>query len=146
MERQPLAGGLKKTVQYAHKQQPWLANYLLDARFQISNDLAENAIRPITVGSGDWLFSDAVKGTRASAVVYSLMETDKANGLPAIDYVLSNLPLMDFRRDPEQLKLLMPRSDYMRDCFDLNRMSRRLSSGRWHCQRLLFSVKSVVFL
>ena len=123
MERQPLAGGLKKAVQYARKQQPWLENYLLDARCQISNNLAENAIRPFTVGRKNWLFSDTVKGARASAVVYSLVETAEANGLSARDYLhiaLSNLPSTDFRRAPEQLKLLMPWSDYMRSCFEQN--------------------------
>ena len=114
---------MKKAVQYARKQQPWLENYLLDARCQISNNLAENAIRPFTVGRKNWLFSDTVKGARASAVVYSLVETAEANGLSARDYlhiVLSNLPSMDFRRDPEQLKLLMPWSDYIRGCFEQN--------------------------
>ena len=50
LEQQPLAGNLKKAVQYARKQQPYMENYLLDPRCQISNNLAENAIRPFTVG------------------------------------------------------------------------------------------------
>src|SRR5699024_1634926 len=56
----------KKAVQYARKQQPYMENYLLDPRCQISNNLAENAIRPFTVGRKNWLFSDTVKGVRAS--------------------------------------------------------------------------------
>src|SRR5699024_9545289 len=67
LERQPLAGNLKKAVQYARKQQPYMENYLLDPRCQISNNLAENAIRPFTVGRKNWLFSDTVKGAKASA-------------------------------------------------------------------------------
>ena len=65
----------KKAVQYARKQQPYMENYLLDPRCQISNNLAENAIRPFTVGRKNWLFSDTVKGAKASAVIYSLVET-----------------------------------------------------------------------
>ena len=56
LEQQPLAGNLKKAVQYARKQQPYMENYLLDPRCQISNNLAENAIRPFTVGRKNWLF------------------------------------------------------------------------------------------
>ena len=121
LERQPLAGNLKKAVQYARKQQPYMENYLLDPRCQISNNLAENAIRPFTVGRKNWLFSDTVKGAKASAVIYSLVETAGANGLSERGYlhiVLSNLPSMDFRQHPELLKDLMPWSDYMRSCFE----------------------------
>ena len=98
-----------------------LENYLLDPRCQISNNLAENAIRPFTVGRKNWLFSDTVKGAKASAVIYSLVETAGANGLSERGYlhiVLSNLPSMDFRQHPELLKDLMPWSDYMRSCFE----------------------------
>ena len=49
-------------------------------RCQISNNLAENAIRPFTVGRKNWLFSDTIKGAKASAVIYSLVETAGANG------------------------------------------------------------------
>ena len=105
----------------ARKQQPYMENYLLDPRCQISNNLAENAIRPFTVGRKNWLFSDTVKGAKASAVIYSLVETAGANGLSERGYlhiVLSNLPSMDFRQHPELLKDLMPWSDYMRSCFE----------------------------
>ena len=121
LEQQPLAGNLKKAVQYARKQQPYMENYLLDPRCRISNNLAENAIRPFTVGRKNWLFSDTVKGAKASAVIYSLVETAGANGLSERGYlhiVLSNLPSMDFRQHPELLKDLMPWSDYMRSCFE----------------------------
>ena len=62
-----------------------------------------------------------VKGAKASAVIYSLVETAGANGLSERGYlhiVLSNLPSMDFRQHPELLKDLMPWSNYMRSCFE----------------------------
>ena len=120
-EQQPLAGNLKKAVQYARKHQPYMENYLLDLSCQISNNFAENAIRPFTVGRKNWLLSDTVKGAKASAVIYSLVETAGANGLSERGYlhiVLSHLPSMDFRQHPELLKDLMPWSDYMRSCFE----------------------------
>ena len=79
-------------MQYARKQQPYLENYLLDPRCQISNNLAENAIRPFTVGRKNWLFSDTVKGAKASAVIYSLVETAGANGLSERGYLHHGLP------------------------------------------------------
>lgn len=61
-----------------------MENYLLDGRCALSNNAAENAIRPFTVGRKNWLFSDTPKGASASAAVYSIIETAKANGLMSI--------------------------------------------------------------
>lgn len=47
----------------------------------IDNNRAENAIRPFVVGRKAWLFSDTVAGANASAVIYSVLETAKANGV-----------------------------------------------------------------
>lgn len=79
---QPLRGSaLGKAVTYALNQRPYMENYLLDGRLSISNNAAENAIRPFTVGRKNWLFADTPKGAAALAAVYSLVETAKANGL-----------------------------------------------------------------
>ena len=87
LAQQPLAGGLKKAVQYAQKQRPYMENYLLDGRCELSNNLAENAIRPFTVGRKNWLFCDTVRGAKASAVIYSLIETAQANDLSPKAYL-----------------------------------------------------------
>ena len=63
-----------------------------------------------------------MKGAKASAVIYSLVETAKANGLSSRDYleiVLENLPSLDFRQQPEMLQHLMPWSDYMKARFEI---------------------------
>jgi transposase len=54
---------------------------------EIDNNLAENAIRPFVVGRNNWLFSDSVAGVSASANLYSLVETTKANGLEPYAYL-----------------------------------------------------------
>ncbi len=72
-----------------------LIRYLDDGRLEIDNNLTENAIRPFVVGRKNWLFSDSVKGVTASANLYSLIETAKANGLEPYGYlrtVFSELP------------------------------------------------------
>lgn len=56
-------------VTYAKNQRPVMENYLLDGRLAISNQIAENAIRPFAVGRRNWLFSASVEGATASAEV-----------------------------------------------------------------------------
>ena len=102
---------LKKAVQYALDQKPNLEHYLLDGRCQISNNLAENAIRPFTIGRKNWLFCDTQAGAKASAAVYSLIETAKANGWNPRKYLymlLSEMPRMDLGQHPEEMDELMP--------------------------------------
>ena len=88
-----------------------MENYLLDGRCSISNNAAENAIRPFTVGRKNWLFADTPKGADASAAVYSLIETAKANGLNAyayLEYLLLYMPGSEWQTCPEELDALMP--------------------------------------
>ncbi len=105
---------LGKAVTYAKNQKPYMENYLLDGRCSISNNAAENAIRPFTVGRKNWLFSDTPKGASASAAVYSIVETAKANGLEIytyLEYLLLYMPDSDWQNHPENLDDLVPWSD-----------------------------------
>lgn len=84
-----------QALQYVKNQQSCLMIYLEDGNCDISNNLAENSIRPFTVGRKNWLFAGSPKGATASAIVYSLVETAKANGLNPHKYLqllLSALP------------------------------------------------------
>jgi transposase len=85
---------------------------------EIDNNLAENAIRPFVVGRKNWLFSDSVAGVSASANLYSLVETTKANGLEPnayLRYLFAELPragtveaieaLLSGNVNPEQITL-----------------------------------------
>ena len=109
---QPLNGSrLGKAVTYAKNQQKYMETYLLDGRCSISNNLAENSIRPFTVGRKNWEFSASTKGAAASATVYSLVETAKANGLNVykyLQYLLQYMPDVDYKNNPEELEELMP--------------------------------------
>ncbi len=105
---------LAKAVTYALNQRPYMENYLLDGRLALSNNAAENAIRPFTVGRKNWLFSDTPKGAKASAAVYSIVETAKANGLNVytyLEYLLMYMPDTDWRNYPEDLEDLLPWSE-----------------------------------
>ena len=109
---------LGKAVTYAMNQRPFMENYLLDGRCAISNNAAENAIRPFTVGRKNWLFADTPKGASASAAVYSIIETAKANGLNVFAYLqhlLLYMPDMDWQNYPEELDDLMPWSSEVQE-------------------------------
>jgi hypothetical protein len=86
---------LGKAVYYALGQWPKLSVFLRDAEVPIDNNRCENAIRPFVVGRKGWLFSDTVAGAVASANLYSLVETAKANGVEPHAYlslVFARLP------------------------------------------------------
>ena len=84
------AGGSKlaKAVQYALNEKRYLYGFLADLGIEISNNRAENAIRPFVVGRKNWLFSDSPKGATASAMLYSLVVSAKMNGLSAEEYLV----------------------------------------------------------
>jgi transposase len=87
-----------KALNYLHNEWSKLIGYLNDGRLEIDNNRAENAIRPFVIGRKNWLFSDSVRGVNASANLYSLIETAKANGLEPYVYlrrVFTELPKAD---------------------------------------------------
>jgi hypothetical protein len=115
----PLQGSkLGEAVTYALNQKDALETFLEDGRIEISNNRAENAIRPFVVGRKAWLFADTKKGATASAIVYSIVETAKANNLNVYRYlthVFSKMPGMDFKSDPSLLQDLLPWSSKLPD-------------------------------
>lgn len=78
---------LGRACQYAVSQRKYLENYLLDGRLEISNNRAENSIRPFVMGRKNWLFSNTPNGATASAVYYSLIVSAKENGLVPYEYL-----------------------------------------------------------
>ena len=97
-----------KALNYLNNEWPKLVRYLEDGRLEIDNNLAENAIRPFVIGRKNWLFSDSVKGVKASANLYSLIETAKANKLEPYQYlreVFTRLPQAD---TVEDIEILLP--------------------------------------
>ena len=79
---------LGEALNYAWNHKREFMNFLLDGNCSISNNLAENSIRPFTIGRKNWLFSGSPKGAAASAAIYSIIETAKANDLNPYKYLL----------------------------------------------------------
>lgn len=107
---------LGKAFAYAKSNRDRSKKFLEDGRIEITNAIAENAIRPFAVGRKNWLFSGSPKGARASACVYSLVETAKANGLDPFKYLktlFEQIPGSDYRANPETMERLMPWSNHM---------------------------------
>jgi len=107
---------LGEALAYAHNHWDGLTRFCDDGRLAIDNNAVENAIRPFCVGRRNWLFSDSVAGANASARLYSLISTAKANGLEPYAYlrhVFTELPkaeslehieaLLPYRLDPSDL-------------------------------------------
>ena len=102
----PPKGLLGKAVSYALKQWDRLVGYLEDGRLAPDNNSAENAIRPFVVGRKNWLFSGTPEGAEASALLYSLIETAKANRLEPYAYlrhIFEKLPAASSLKDFETL-------------------------------------------
>ena len=88
----------------------------------MTNSLDERAIRPFTVGRKNWLFSASTEGAEASAAVFSLVETAKANHFDPhdyIEYLLEIMPNIDFVKHPERMDDFMPWSDQTRSEFEI---------------------------
>src|SRR5690606_23483535 len=95
-----------KAVRYLDSQWVKLCRFLDDGSIPFSNAFAENAIRPFAVGRRAWLFSDTPAGASASATLYSIIETAKANGIEPyyyLDHVIERLPLAQSLDDIERL-------------------------------------------
>ncbi len=110
----------RKAMDYTLNQWSTLIGYCERGDLQISNVLAENAIRPFALGRRAWLFADTSRGARASATCYSLVETAKAGSLEPsayIQYVLERIAEADTL---EKLEALLPWN------VDLDRASKKV--------------------
>ena len=115
-------GKLKTAVTYALNQKQYLETFLDHGDIEISNNQVENAIRPFVVGRKGWLFSDTPQGARASAVIYSLIETAKANNIKPAEWLEHVLLVSSdrFAHVPNyDVDDLLPWSDEMQTKFKL---------------------------
>jgi transposase len=101
-------GLLGQAIAYTLGQWPLLTTFLQNGHLEIDNNIAENAIRPFVVGRKNWLFSGSPRGAETSALLYSLIETAKANHLEPwayLTYLFEHLPAA---RTPQAVEALLP--------------------------------------
>ena len=104
-------GALGKAVSYTLDQWKYLERYLLDGRLEISNNRAERSIKPFVIGRKNFLFANTPKGAKASAIIYSIVETAKECGVDPfayLTYVFKTAPNGNFHDIPLLLDSLMP--------------------------------------
>jgi hypothetical protein len=99
---------LGKAVHYTLGQWPKLVRFLEYGDIPLDNNRCENAIRPFVVGRKGWLFSDTVKGAIASANLFSIVETAKANGVEPHAYLSLLFAQLPFAKTIEDFEMLLP--------------------------------------
>jgi transposase len=104
----PPKGLLGKAVNYALRNWDRLVRYIDDGRLRPDNNLAENAIRPFVLGRKNWLFSGHPNGAQASAAIYSLIETAKANRLKPYEYLRFLFNKLPYAESEDDYKKLLP--------------------------------------
>lgn len=99
---------LGRALHYLHGQWPKLVRFVDDGRYPLDNNTAENAIRPFVIGRKNWLFSDSVGGANASANLYSLIESAKANGIEPYRYLRQLFQALPSAQSVDDFEALLP--------------------------------------
>ena len=99
---------LGKALHYLSSQWPKLIRFIDNGAWPIDNNLCENAVRPFVVGRRNWLFCDTVAGARASANLYSLIETCKANRIDPYTYLVDLFRELPTAKTAEDFEALLP--------------------------------------
>lgn len=101
-------------VSYALNQEKYLRVFLADGEVPIDNNASERAIRGFCIGKKNWQMIDTINGAKTSAIIYSIVETAKANNLKPFDYVqylLEEIPQHMDDTDCSFLENLLPWSE-----------------------------------
>lgn len=117
-------GETAKGIQYCLNHEEYLKVFLTDGEVSIDNSASERALRNFTLGRKNWMTINTIRGAQASAVIYSITETARANNLNVYYYIkhlLTYLPTMideDGNIDQSELESLMPWSKSLpSDCY-----------------------------
>ena len=121
---------LTTALSYALNHKEQFQMFLEDGRLEISNNLCESHIRPFATARRAWLFADTPDGARANAVLYTLAESAKTNGLNVynyLDYLLTKLPELDYahKDNPELLDKYLPWSEELPPDIRMNRKNKK---------------------
>ncbi len=99
---------LGTALSYMNKYWDKLMRYSERGDLPIDNNRAENAIRPFVIGRKAWLFSDTPAGANASAIIYSMVETAKANGLDPYAWLRRIMRDLPAARTVDEIEALLP--------------------------------------
>ncbi|HJL54081.1 MAG TPA: transposase [Arenicellales bacterium] len=104
----PRTNLMQKAIYYARNNWGKLTAFLDHPVMPLDNNPIERAIRPFTLGRRNWLFSGSPKGASASAFIYSLVETAKANGWEPRAYLQTLFEKYPEAKNDEERRALLP--------------------------------------
>lgn len=122
---------LTQALTYSKNQKEYLETFMEDGRLPISNNLCEANIKPFATARRAWLFADTPKGAKANAVLYTLVESARANSLDVFEYLkhlLTELPNSCYLEHPKILNRYLPWSEELPEkCRLENKHKKRLN-------------------
>lgn len=120
-------------ITYAKNQKEYFGNILKDRRIQLSNNLAEQSVKPFVIGRKNWLFSNNANGANASVIICSVIQTALLNNLKPekyLEYVFNQFQTnVDYN-----VKDLMPWSEIIPETVKIN------------CKNSNYTIIAVIFL
>jgi transposase len=105
---------LRDAIQYARNQKKYIYKFLNDGNIPIDGGATERAIRPFTIGRNNWIACDSIVGAETSAIMYTIVETAKANKVNVYHYLKYLLEQVPKHLDGKSLDFLddmLPWSD-----------------------------------
>ena len=87
-KKAPPKSAFGQALHYLRERWPWLIRYLEDGRLEISNNRAERSIKPFVMDKKNFLFANTPNGAHGSAIIFSMIETAKENGLDPYRYLM----------------------------------------------------------
>ena len=118
-----------KALAYSIHQEPYLRTFLNDGDIPMDNNYAEQAIRPFTIGRKNFVLIESSNGARASAMLYSLVETAKANQLNVYQYFELLLIEIPKHMDDTDLSFLDPLLPWSKQLLAEWRKKKKTKSG-----------------
>jgi hypothetical protein len=122
-----ISNRLKDALNYSKNQKGPLCKFLTDGNIPIDNGAAERHIRPFTIGRNNFMFCNTIDGAESMAIMYTIVETAKANNANVyyyLKYILDKMPSHMEGTDTSFLKSMMPWSEEYREYEQLNTSGR----------------------
>ena len=124
---------MKKAITYALNQEEHLRRFLTDGNIPCDNGHVERVIRSYSVGRANWLFADTVRGAKVNAIMYSIVETAKANNANVpiyLQYLFEQIPLHRAGGDKDYMADMIPWSEKYRVYEEKKQQQRRSVYGQ----------------
>ena len=124
---------MKKAITYALNQEKNLCRFLTDGNIPCDNGHVERIIRSYSVGRANWLFADTIHGAKVNAIMYSIVETAKANraNIPIyFQYLFEQIPLRRMEGDKEFMADMVPWSEAYRTYEEKKQQQRQSLYGQ----------------